>query len=99
MISSLLYQYFRGSEMPILRKMVSWTMRGARPLSCVRSITTFTPKCSMPVASPTASLVLGSYCERNAQEDVYSKNRMMDGLIKSGHLNSALKLFDEMSAL
>jgi pentatricopeptide repeat protein len=93
---SIRYQYFRGSEMPILRKMVSWTMQSAKPVSCVRAITTFTPKCSIPVASSTPSLVLDSYCGRNAHEDVYSKNRIIDDWIKSGQLNSALKLFDEM---
>ena len=41
-------------------------------------------------------MVLDSYCESKAHEGVYSKNRIIDSLIKSGQLNSALKLFDEM---
>ena len=41
-------------------------------------------------------MVLDSYCESKAHEGVYSKNRIIDSLIKSGQLSSALKVFDEM---
>ncbi|XP_042983776.1 putative pentatricopeptide repeat-containing protein At3g05240 isoform X2 [Carya illinoinensis] len=88
--------YFRTSEMPIIRSIVSWAMQSAKRLSFARTITTFKPKCTVIMASSPPCLVLDSYCESNAQEGVYSKNREIDDLIKSGQLNSALNLFDEM---
>ena len=39
--------------------------------------------------------MLDSYCESNAHAGVYSENQIIDSLIKSGQLNSALKVFDE----
>ncbi|KAG2702003.1 hypothetical protein I3760_06G070300 [Carya illinoinensis] len=88
--------YFRTSEMPIIRSIVSWAMQSAKRLSFARTITTCKPKCTVIMASSPPCLVLDSYCESNAQEGVYSKNREIDDLIKSGQLNSALNLFDEM---
>ena len=92
----LLYQYIFCPHIPILRKMVSWAMQSTKLLSFVRSLATSTPKYHIPVLSSTPSLVLDSYCESNAHDGVYSKNRIIDSLIKSGQLNSALKVFDEM---
>ncbi|KAF5443138.1 hypothetical protein F2P56_035724 [Juglans regia] len=82
--------------MPIIRSIVSWAMQNAKRLSFARTITTFKPKCTVLMVSSPPCLVLDSYCESNAQEGVYSKNREIDDLIKSGQLNSALNLFDEM---
>ncbi|GMY26250.1 putative pentatricopeptide repeat-containing protein At3g05240 [Fagus crenata] len=82
--------------MPLLPKTISWAMQSTKFLSFVRTITTFTPKFYIHIASSTPSLVLDSYCESSAHEGVYSKNRIIDNLIKSGQLNSALQVFDEM---
>lgn len=47
-------------------------------------------------SSSSASLRLDSYCETNPHEGLYSNNRAIDSLIKSGSLSSALHLFDKM---
>ncbi|KAJ4827819.1 hypothetical protein Tsubulata_026156 [Turnera subulata] len=52
-----------------------------------------------PVASyqsPFSSLNLDSYFEPDTQVTVYSQNRTIDDLIKSGQLSTARELFDEM---
>ncbi|KAK2977497.1 hypothetical protein RJ640_016125 [Escallonia rubra] len=50
------------------------------------------------MTNPPSSLLLNldSYCEISTRDKVYSRNRALDKLIKSGSLNSAHKLFDEM---
>ncbi|KAL6189965.1 hypothetical protein ACLB2K_036366 [Fragaria x ananassa] len=46
--------------------------------------------------SLSSSLGLGSCFEPNSSDQVYSNNRRIDGFVKSGDLNNALKVFDEM---
>ncbi|KAM1722783.1 hypothetical protein ACFX11_021448 [Malus domestica] len=71
----------------------AWPMRITRLLSSVRFSTNF----NVATASSTSSsLRLNSYFEPSVRDLVYSINRKIDGLIKSGDLNTALKLFDEM---
>nr|XP_015894752.2 pentatricopeptide repeat-containing protein At1g74600, chloroplastic [Ziziphus jujuba var. spinosa] len=64
--------------------------------SLVRTITAFASNFNIPVTSLTSSLSLNSYCQSNAAEDVYSKNRIIGSLIKAGKLNSAFNVFNEM---
>lgn len=72
-------------------------MRVIRLLCSVRTNATFTQSYSTPItASSTSSLRLDSYFEASASDQVYSNNRRIDSLIKSGDLNHALKVFDEM---
>lgn len=61
-----------------------------------RTRATFISKC-IPFTTPTTtSLTLDSYRETSFQSNVYARNRVIDNQIKSGSLNTALKLFDEM---
>nr|POF24653.1 hypothetical protein CFP56_63286 [Quercus suber] len=53
----------------------------------------------MPILSSTLSLVLDSYCESNAHEDVYPKNRIIDSLIKSERLRKLLAESSEEAAI
>lgn len=62
----------------------------------VRTVTSFASNSDIPIASLTSSLSLHLYCQGNGHEDVYSKNRTIDNLIKAGNLNSAVNLFKEM---
>ncbi|XP_031277076.1 putative pentatricopeptide repeat-containing protein At3g47840 [Pistacia vera] len=61
----------------------------------IRTITSLTPK-GRTIVSRTSPLLLDSYCEPDPQLYTYYKNQEIDGLIKSGELSSAQKLFDEM---
>ncbi|KAK0574404.1 hypothetical protein LWI29_023116 [Acer saccharum] len=70
-------------------------MQSTKTLSLVRTITTFTSKCTS-IVSPTTCLRLDSYCDPDSQLSTYSQNRSIDDLIKSGNLNSAHHLFEEM---
>ncbi|KAF3431245.1 hypothetical protein FNV43_RR25975 [Rhamnella rubrinervis] len=56
----------------------------------------FASKSDIPIAPLTSSLSLHLYRQGNGHEDVYSKNRTIDDLIKVGNLNSAVNLFNEM---
>lgn len=71
-------------------------MQKARKIaSFVRTITTFTSEFVATASSvhlPQPYLHLGLH----ARDAIYLKNREIDKLIKLGHLNSAVKLFDEM---
>ncbi|XP_052205867.1 pentatricopeptide repeat-containing protein At4g33990 [Diospyros lotus] len=49
-----------------------------------------------PASVPTPTPLLISYLETSFSASVYSRNRAIDKEIKSGSLNSAQKLFDEM---
>ncbi|KAH7857890.1 hypothetical protein Vadar_017625 [Vaccinium darrowii] len=61
-----------------------------------RTITTFTSK-RIPMTAAIATLLpLDSYRQTSFQSNVYACNRAIDCQIKSGSLNAALKLFDEM---
>lgn len=72
-------------------------MRVIRLVCSVRTNATFTQSYSTPItASSTSSLSLDSYFEASASDQVYSNNRRINSLIKSGDLNHALKVFDEM---
>lgn len=64
--------------------------------SLVRTLTAFALNFDIPITSSTSSLSLNSYSQSNAAEDVYSKNRTIDNLIKAGNLNSAVNVFNEM---
>ncbi|WCJ38466.1 Tetratricopeptide repeat (TPR)-like superfamily protein [Euphorbia peplus] len=59
----------------------------------VHTISTLTPK-----FLPFSSLIekLNSYCEENPRDYIYSQNKIIDNLIKSGYLANARKVFDEM---
>ncbi|RVW43424.1 Pentatricopeptide repeat-containing protein, chloroplastic [Vitis vinifera] len=61
-----------------------------------RSITNTSLNFTSTASSPSASLLLDSYCETNPHVDLYSNNRAIDSLIKSGSLASALHLFEKM---
>ncbi|XP_058195006.1 pentatricopeptide repeat-containing protein At2g27610 [Rhododendron vialii] len=61
-----------------------------------RTRATFTSKCLRFTTPTTTSLTLDSYRETSFQSNVYARNRVIDNQIKSGALNTALKLFDEM---
>lgn len=77
--------------MSILPHKGSLVRNCTRLLLFVRNITN-----SAPIALPTSSLVLESYCEEKPNDKVFAKNRSIDSLIKAGNLDCALKLFDEM---
>lgn len=79
------------SQMSILPHKGTLVRKCTRFLLFVRNITN-----SAPIALTTSSLRLESYCEENANDRVYAKNRNIDSLIKAGNLDHALKLFDEM---
>ncbi|KDP26607.1 hypothetical protein JCGZ_17765 [Jatropha curcas] len=71
-------------------------MQSTKLLPLVRTIKTLTPK-YLPISSWSSSaLLLDSYCEPNPRDYIYSKNRVVDNLIKSGRLDAAHKLFDQM---
>lgn len=72
-------------------------MLSAKLLPRVRTITTLAPTCTS-IVPLSSSLLLDSYCQPNPQLNIYSSNRTIDDFVKSGHLNSAKKLFDEMPA-
>lgn len=73
-------------------------MQTSQVRSVVRTMTTLATNTDTPpiIASLASSLSLHSYCQGNGQEDVYSNNRTIDGLIKAGNLNSAVNLFHGM---
>ncbi|GFY88272.1 PPR superfamily protein [Actinidia rufa] len=64
-------------------------------LSTIARTITFASK-YLPLTIPTSTLLLDSYSETSFQSNVYACNRAITDEIKSGSLNSALKLFDEM---
>lgn len=72
-------------------------MLSTKLLPRVRTITTLAPTCTS-IVPLSSSLLLDSYCQPNPQLNIYSSNRTIDDFVKSGHLNSAKKLFDEMPA-
>ncbi|XP_028099717.1 putative pentatricopeptide repeat-containing protein At3g25970 [Camellia sinensis] len=71
-------------------------MQSTKLTSIGRSMTIFTRKYIPIMTSPTATLPMNSYFETSFQSNVYACNRIIDNKIKSGPLDSALKLFDEM---
>ncbi|PRQ37387.1 putative tetratricopeptide-like helical domain-containing protein [Rosa chinensis] len=74
--------------MLILPRRARWSFRVLRSLSSSVSIPI--------VASSTSSLGFDSCFEPNTSDQVYSNNRRIGHFIKSGDLNNALKVFDEM---
>ncbi|PRQ40965.1 putative tetratricopeptide-like helical domain-containing protein [Rosa chinensis] len=74
--------------MLILPRRARWSFRVLR---------SFSSSVSIPiVASSTSSLGFDSYFEPNTSDQVYSNNRRIGHFIKSGDLNNALNVFDEM---
>ena len=67
-------------------------------ISFSRSVTNTLLNSTSPASSssPSASLLLDSYCEDDLHVDIYSNNRAIDSFIKSGSLASALHLFEKM---
>lgn len=70
-------------------------MQSSKTWHRIRTIATMTSKWRA-IVSPTASLQFESYCETDPGLLIYSQNRKIDGLVKSGNLKSAHQLFDEM---
>ena len=70
-------------------------MRSTKLPTIARTITTFTSK-YLPITISTSTLLLDSYSQTSFQSNVYARNRAINGEIKSGFVNSALKLFNEM---
>ncbi|XP_019091208.1 PREDICTED: LOW QUALITY PROTEIN: pentatricopeptide repeat-containing protein At5g27110 [Camelina sativa] len=71
-------------------------MRGGRALYFLRRTTTTLAQHLCPlIAMPR--LEFSSFLELNPSDVVYTHNRKIDGLIKSGNLISAHEVFDEMS--
>ncbi|KAI4314344.1 hypothetical protein L6164_027261 [Bauhinia variegata] len=64
---------------------VSWSMQKAEVLSFIRAAVTSRASCYTPIATS------------NASNFVYLKNREIDTLIKSGNLNNAVTVFNNMS--
>ncbi|KAL5552863.1 hypothetical protein UlMin_040264 [Ulmus minor] len=73
-------------------------IRGFKVPSLVRNISTFAPKYEYQssITSTTSFLCIDSYLQDNPHENIYPQNRKIDGLIKIGKLDSALKVLDEM---
>ncbi|KAL6974947.1 hypothetical protein U1Q18_017087 [Sarracenia purpurea var. burkii] len=69
-------------------------MRSTKLPTIARSITTLTSR-YIPITA-AASVPLNSDCETSSHTSVYACNRAIDNEIKSGSLDSALKLFDGM---
>ncbi|CAA7036011.1 unnamed protein product [Microthlaspi erraticum] len=73
-------------------------MRGARALNFLRRTTTLAQHiCPAPPLTAVTRLQLGSFLEENPSDLVYTHNRKIDELIKSGNLTSAHDMFDGMS--
>ncbi|KAL4570190.1 hypothetical protein LXL04_025841 [Taraxacum kok-saghyz] len=74
-------------------------MRKKVLVSVPRLISTFTPTTFIRNSSTTSSFFppqLDSYFQLNPRDRVYTYNRDIQRLLKSGSIDSALKLFDEM---
>ncbi|KAJ4916489.1 Tetratricopeptide repeat (TPR)-like superfamily protein [Raphanus sativus] len=71
-------------------------MRGAQALNFLRRTTTLAPQHIRSTAAATR-LEFGSCLEENPSDLVYTHNRKIDDLLKSGDLISAHEVFDGMS--
>ncbi|KAK6930993.1 Pentatricopeptide repeat [Dillenia turbinata] len=68
-----------------------------RLLSIAKAAIGFNLKYTTTTASPpNSSPQFASYYQKNAQEGIYSYNRRIDHLIKSGYLSSGIEVFDQM---
>ncbi|CAA0236162.1 unnamed protein product [Arabidopsis thaliana] len=73
-------------------------MRGAQALYFLRRTTTLAQHlCSLTPFIATPRMDFSSFLEENPSDLVYTHNRRIDELIKSGNLLSAHEVFDEMS--
>lgn len=84
--------------MSIFHRKGAWFIRSIKLLRLIRTLSTLTEVNDMPITLSTSSLSLRleSYRREKDTEVVYHKNRTIDGLIKIGQLNSALKVFNAM---
>lgn len=84
--------------MSIFHRKGAWFIRSVKLLRLIRTLSTLTEVNDMPITLSTSSLSLRleSYRREKDTEVVYHKNRTIDGLIKIGQLNSALKVFNAM---